>query len=58
MVHSTESMAALAAEGPVPALPWRGQVALRLVDLSVLMLRAAASLVLLSPLLGLAILFS
>lgn len=56
MAHSTEPMTALAAEGPELALPWRGQVALRLVDLAMLMLRAVAVLVLLSPLLGAAIL--
>ena len=39
------------------ALPWRGQLAVRLVESSVLMLRVAAILVLLSPVLGVAILF-
>ena len=56
MAHTTEPLSALAAEGPTLAQPLRGQVALRLVDMSMLMLRVAAILVLLSPLLGLAIL--
>jgi hypothetical protein len=52
----TEPLSALAAEGPTLTLPLRGHVALRLVDLAMLMLRVAAILVLLSPLLGAAIL--
>lgn len=56
VAHTTEPLSALAAEVPTLALPLRGQVALRLVDMSVLMLRVAAILVLLSPLLGVAIL--
>jgi hypothetical protein len=53
---SSEPLTAMAAEGPAIALPLNGQVALRLVDLAMLMLRVAAILVLLSPLLGAAIL--
>jgi hypothetical protein len=49
-------MPRLAAQGPAMVLPPRGHVALRLVDMAVLMLRVAAILVLLSPLLGAAIL--
>ncbi|MFZ4411351.1 MAG: hypothetical protein ACOYOH_28690 [Paracraurococcus sp.] len=56
MAPSTEPLTAMAADGASLALPVRGQVALRLVDLAVLMLRVAAILVLLSPLLGAAIL--
>jgi hypothetical protein len=55
VAHTTEPLSALTAEGPTLALPLRRQAALRLVDLSVLMLRVAAILVLLSPLLGVAI---
>jgi len=53
---STEPLTAMAAEGTAIALPLNGQVALRLVDIAMLMLRVAAILVLLSPLLGAAIL--
>ena len=56
VARSTETMTALADDGPVIALPLRGQLALRVVDLAVLMLRVSAILVLLSPLLGAAIL--
>lgn len=56
VARSTETMTALADDGPVISLPLRGQLALRLVDLAVLMLRVSAILVLLSPLLGAAIL--
>jgi hypothetical protein len=56
VAHTTEPLSALVAEDPTLALRLRGQVALRLVDLSMLMLRVAAILVLLSPLLGAAIL--
>jgi hypothetical protein len=54
--QATEPLSVLAAEGPAMTLPMRGHVALRLVDMAVLMLRAAAILVLLSPVLGAAIL--
>ncbi|WP_165982146.1 hypothetical protein [Dankookia rubra] len=56
MAHTTEPLSVLAADAATLDLPMRGQVALRLVDLSMLMLRVAAILVLLSPLLGVAIL--
>ncbi|WP_431268721.1 hypothetical protein [Dankookia sp. P2] len=56
MAHTTEPLTVLAAEGATLGRLSRGQVALRLVDMSMLMLRAAAILVLLSPLLGIAIL--
>jgi hypothetical protein len=52
----TEPLSALAVEAPTLTLPLRGHVALRLVDVAMLMLRVAAILVLLSPLLGAAIL--
>ena len=54
--QATEPLSVLVAEGPAMTLPMRGHVALRLVDMAVLMLRAAAILVLLSPVLGAAIL--
>jgi hypothetical protein len=56
VAQTTEPLSVLTAEGPTLALPLRGHVALRLVDMAMLMLRAAAILVLLSPLLGAAIL--
>ena len=56
MAQTTEPLSVLAAEGPTLTLPLRGHVALRLVDMAMLMLRVAAILVLLSPLLGAAIL--
>ena len=56
VAHSTNSMAALAADGSTLSLPRRGQVAVRLAETAVVMLRIAAILVLLSPLLGAAIL--
>ncbi|MCB4823641.1 hypothetical protein [Roseicella aerolata] len=51
-------MDGLIAGGSAAVLPVRGWLALRLVDLAVLMLRVAAILVLLSPLLGAAMLFA
>ena len=56
VAHTTEPLSALVAEGPTLALPLRGQAALRLVEISMLMLRVAAILLLLSPVLGAAIL--
>ncbi|MFC7474404.1 hypothetical protein ACFQS7_08570 [Dankookia sp. GCM10030260] len=56
VAQTTEPLSALAAEGATLALPLRGQIALRLVDISMVMLRVAAIVVLLSPLLGVAIL--
>ena len=56
MARSAEPMNALVAEDGAAVVPLRSLVALRLVDMSVLMLRVAAILVLLSPLLGAAIL--
>ena len=56
VAQTTEPLSVLTAERPTLTLPLRGHVALRLVDLAMLMLRVAAILVLLSPLLGAAIL--
>jgi hypothetical protein len=56
VAQTTEPLSVLAAEGSTLTLPLRGHVALRLVDMAMLMLRVAAILVLLSPLLGAAIL--
>ena len=56
MAPSSDPMAALTADGTMMALPLRGHVALRLVDVAMLMLRVTAILVLLSPLLAAAIL--
>jgi hypothetical protein len=56
VAHTTERLSAMAAQGSTLALPLRDQMALRLVDIAMLMLRVAAILVLLSPLLGVAIL--
>ncbi|MDO9707382.1 hypothetical protein [Paracraurococcus lichenis] len=57
MARSPEPMEGLVAEVAVAdPVPMRGWVALRLVDAAILMLRVTAILVLLSPLLGLAIL--
>jgi hypothetical protein len=57
VARSSDPMAGMTADSVSAALPWRGQVALRLVEASILMLRVAAILVLLSPVLGVAILF-
>lgn len=57
VARSSESMDGLVAgTAGTATLPPRSLLALRLVDLAMLMLRVAAILVLLSPLLGLAIL--
>ena len=57
VARSSDPLSEMTADSVAVALPWRGHVALRLVDVSMLMLRVAAILLLLSPILGMAILF-